>query len=189
MDKYTLNRETFLGGYQKSFGTTILTEIEDLDIYSMACSSNKYSKLKTEFKQKIGIDLPVTGTANGSISEGILIIGMAQDQWFMFSKTHTKKLLENIPATMGQCAYFTHQSDSWVALRLVGKLAIPALERICSIDLHPSVFMPGSAARTLMEHLGVVVYCEDINHYILLSASSSASSFLHALETSLRYVS
>jgi sarcosine oxidase subunit gamma len=39
-----------------------------------------------------------------------------------------------------------------------------------------------------MEHLGVLILRSGDDEYLLLSASSSARSFLHAVETSLRNI-
>jgi sarcosine oxidase subunit gamma len=73
-------------------------------------------------------------------------------------------------------------------LRVSGPKSRIALERICPLDLHPSTFPQGRVARTLMEHLGVIILHEGPDTYLLLSARSSAGSFLHAVETSVRNV-
>ena len=52
-------------------------------------------------------------------------------------------------------------------------------------SLYPDAFVEGAAARTVMEHLGVLILRTGPDAYLLLSASSSAGSFLHAVETSL----
>ena len=82
----------------------------------------------------------------------------------------------------------TIQTDAWVILRISGPLALKALERICPINLEPDVFLENDIARTIMEHLGSIVICEKVGSYLVMSASSSAKSFLHALETSLQNV-
>ena len=60
-----------------------------------------------------------------------------------------------------------------------------ALERICPLDLHPDAFGVDHAARTVMEHLGVLIIRTGEEAYLLLSASSSAGSFQHALHLSM----
>ena len=77
----------------------------------------------------------------------------------------------------------------WVALDISGPKARDALERICPIDLHDDAFAIMDLARTTMEHLGVIILRTDEERWRLLSASSSARSFLHALETSVKNVS
>ena len=93
-----------------------------------------------------------------------------------------------VAARLNGAAYTTDQTDVWVALGLSGAARGAALERICPIDLHPDAFAVDDAARTVMEHLGVLILRTDADEYLLLSASSSARSFLHAVETSLRNI-
>ena len=82
----------------------------------------------------------------------------------------------------------TLQSDNWVGVRISGTRSRDALERICPLDLHPDVFGIDQVARTVMEHLGVIILREDKDSFLMLSASSSAKSFLHAIETSIHNV-
>jgi sarcosine oxidase subunit gamma len=62
------------------------------------------------------------------------------------------------------------------------------LERICPIDLHPQAFAVGAVARTLMDHLNVIILREGGDTFLLMSARSSARSFWHAVETSIRNI-
>ena len=64
---------------------------------------------------------------------------------------------------------------------------LAALERLCPLDL-ARVPTRGSG-RTVMEHMGALVVRTSEDGFLLMSASSTAGSFLHALETSLHYVS
>ena len=83
-------------------------------------------------------------------------------------------------------AYTTDQTDVWTGLEIAGSRARTALERICPIDLHPDSFDVGDAARTTMEHLGTLIIRTDEDTFLLMSGSSSAKSFLHAVETSIQ---
>ena len=94
-------------------------------------------------------------------------------------------LLENC---LSKNSYLTLQTDAWVCIRISGPSALKALERICPINLDPEIFLKDYIARTITEHLGSIVICENPNSYLLMSASSSAKSFLHALEVSLKNV-
>ena len=63
-----------------------------------------------------------------------------------------------------------------------------ALERICPLDLDPLGFEGDGAARTTMEHMGAFVMRDGEGGFFLMSARSSAKSFLHAVETSIKNV-
>ncbi|MDX1786447.1 MAG: sarcosine oxidase subunit gamma, partial [Roseovarius sp.] len=66
-----------------------------------------------------------------------------------------------------------------------GPGSLAALERICMLDLHPDAFKVNAVARTVMEHMGAIIARTGEDTYLLLSASSSAKSFLHAIELSI----
>ena len=187
--EHTLAAEPFLGGYRKSFDAAELYEITDLSIVSIACPLGDSDRLNENAEAAWGHPMPAPGASIGALPDNPLVLGMSPDQWFALFQGHDEPALELTRSALGAHGYLTDQSDNWVALRLAGALAIPALERICPIDLHPRVFTAGTAARTVMEHLGSIIYCEEPNRYLLLSASSSAESFLHAVTTSIGNVS
>lgn len=91
------------------------------------------------------------------------------------------------PDSRAPTLYLNDQSDSWVMLRVAGAGVRRALERLCPLDLHPDAFAPGAVARTVMEHLAVIVLHEAEDTFVLLSPRSSAASFLHEIETSVRW--
>ncbi len=189
MAEHTLTAEPFLGGYRKIFDAAELAEVTDLSIVSIACPLGVSDRLNESAAAAWGHPMPAPGASTGALSDPPLVLGMSPDQWFALFQGPGGPALELTRSALGAHGYFTDQSDSWVALRLAGALAIPALERICPIDLHPRVFTAGTAARTVMEHLGSIVYCEEPNCFLLLSASSSAESFLHTVTTSIDNVS
>lgn len=78
---------------------------------------------------------------------------------------------------------------NWVILHLSGPLAIAALERIWAIDIHSEFLPAGSFTRTMAEQFGAIVMHEAYDQFLLLSASSSAHSFVHTVEISIKYVS
>lgn len=189
MAEYKLVAEPFLGGYRGSFDAAELAEVTDLSIVSIACPLGESDRLNESAAAAWGRPMPAPGASIGALSDNPLVLGMSPDQWFALFQGPGGPALELTRTALGAHGYFTDQSDSWVALRLTGALAIPALERICPIDLHPRVFTAGTSARTVMEHLGSIIFCEGPNRYLLLSASSSAESFLHAVTTSIGNVS
>ena len=94
---------------------------------------------------------------------------------------HAARVISN---QLGEAGYYTDQTDSWVTLRVSGAKSRTALERICPIDLDPKAFSPGAVTRTVMEHHGAIILRDGQNSFVLLSARSSACSFLRAVERS-----
>ncbi|WP_229802146.1 sarcosine oxidase subunit gamma [Paramylibacter ulvae] len=107
------------------------------------------------------------------------VIQTQRDQWFIIGDANGIRT---------KFDYTTDQTDGWVTLEISGENTISALERICPINLHPDQFQIGHAARTAMEHMGCIILRTDTQTFHLFSASSSAESFLHAVETSIKNV-
>ncbi len=184
-----LRAEPFIGGYSMDLNGTSLKEIADLALVSVACPLGGKIEIGEAIDRAWGISIPKPGTSEATEDGSIRLLGMAVDQFFAVLANEEKDPLDLVSRKLGAAGYYTDQTDNWVMLRLEGPLAIPALERVCPIDLEPARFPPGTVARTVMEHLGTIIMCEGESRYLLLSASSSAKSFLHAIETSVRNVS
>ena len=72
-------------------------------------------------------------------------------------------------ASLGDVAYTTDQTDVWVVLEISGPETSAALERLCPLDL--GLFEDGTAARTVMEHMGAMIVQLSADRFLLLSAS------------------
>ena len=180
-----LTATTPLNGYEKSFGETTLAEPQGLALVSLACPLNGDEALGAALT---GMDLTRPAAGNSTIYGDTRLIWTAPDQMLLVFAHSTPDAVAAVAARTGDTAYLTDQTDNWCALSLEGPLARMALERICPLDLHNDSFAVDSAARTVMEHLGVLIVRTGADAFLLLSASSSAGSFLHAVETSLNNV-
>ncbi|MCY3880228.1 MAG: sarcosine oxidase subunit gamma [Rhodobacteraceae bacterium] len=188
MAEFNLTAEPFLKGYHRQFDGVGLVEAVDLRIASFACPAGAPAQLEAQAKTGWGIELPAPGASSGSLSNQPLVLGMSPDQWFALFAGQNGYANDKLLSVLGATAYITDQTHNWVALKISGKLARTALERICPIDLDPNRFVPGTVARTLMEHLGCIIFAAGEDEYLLLSASSSANSFLHAVEQSIHNI-
>ena len=181
-----LTAQTPLDGVRLEVGGTILEEVSDLAICSLAIPLDGDKDFTRALKAAFGLSVPAV---DRSVARGeTRLLGLQQGQFFLLFPDEGSDPVSEIRAQLGETAYMTDQSDGWVLLRLSGPLCLAALARICPLDLDPAVFPPDAVARTLMEHLGVVILREAEASFLLMSARSSASSFLHAVETSLRNV-
>jgi sarcosine oxidase, subunit gamma len=59
-------------------------------------------------------------------------------------------------------------SANRVILELEGDDAADVLAQGCSLDLHPSVFMPGSCAQTLLARAQVILFRPDESRFLVL---------------------
>jgi sarcosine oxidase subunit gamma len=92
-------------------------------------------------------------------------------------ETH-EDIVAHLKPHLGDAASLTEQTDAWVRLDLTGPLQ-PLLERLCNLDL--ARFPPGSATRTVIEHLGVYAIRRSEDRMTLLGPRSSAASLHHAI--------
>jgi len=184
----TLQAQTPLRGYNNRFGKTALFELTETAIYSIGLALSTGPALKS-IKQNLGVPWPETGSSTASTDNVYRLLGLQSDQVFVLMNASNKLdgQTANLP-DLDSTAYVTDQSDSWAGLYIDGQSAVLALERICPIDLHTTAFGIGQVTRTSMEHLAVIILRENEHRFLLLSPTSSAWSFLHAVETSLHNV-
>lgn len=188
MAEYTLIAEPPLAGYDETFGDMRLVAPADFALVSIALPLGREDKALKAIKTGYGVDLPEVGESILSKDGKVRLLRMAQDQAFVMF-THSKPdAAQVVSKKIKDSAYVTDQTDVWTALHLSGPSSRRALERICPIDLDTETFAEGHVARTVMEHLGVVILRDAADSFVLLSASSSAGSFLHAVETSIHNV-
>ena len=185
---YALKSISPLNGYSRNFKENLLKEVVGMEVISIATSVENKDFLNKQLIEIFDLELPVPGKSHLTSNGLSRLLGLSLDQWLIVSvdqKYELKALLEN---SLSNKSYVTLQTDAWVCIRISGRSALKALERICPVNLDPDLFLKDYIARTMMEHLGSIVICENPNSYLLMSASSSAKSFLHALEVSLENV-
>lgn len=184
MSDCILTADRPLAGYERAIGNITLTAPADLAIVSVALPRGGEAAAEKAVAAAFAVAVPDIGTAALAPDHDTALLRLARDQLFVLF-THAAPDAERaVAARLNGAAYTTDQSDVWCALDVSGPGCRRALERICPLDLHPDAFATGDAARTVMEHLGVIILRTAEDGFRLLSASSSAGSFLHALETS-----
>lgn len=184
MADYTLTAAPALGGYEQDFDGVSLAEATGLAIVSIALPFGGEAKAEAALKTAFGTELPPVGKSALSKDGKTRLARLAPDQLFALFDHDTPDAEPQIATKLNGAAYTTDQTDVWVGLTVSGTAARRVLERICPLDLYPTTFAEGDVARTVMEHLGVVILRTGEDSFLLLSASSSAKSFLHAVEMS-----
>ena len=173
-----------LAGYDQSFEGVTLKAPADLAIVSMALPLGGEAAAEKAIKVAFGAGLPEIGKS--VVGKGdVRLVRLSLDSAFAIFTHATPDAEPHVADKLKGAAYTTDQTDVWTGLEIAGPNARTALERICPIDLHASGFAEGDAARTTMEHLGTLIIRTGDDTFLLLSASSSAKSFLHAVETSI----
>jgi sarcosine oxidase subunit gamma len=178
-----------LGEYSAEFNTVTIAEVTGLSLISIAVPNGGQAALKSALKKQLKMELPEPGHVSISKPDNSMLIWTAPDQFLLAFDAEDGEPVKSAKSVLGAVAYLTDQSDAWVKLEISGSRRLEALERICPINLHPDIFQVGKAARTMMEHLGVLIIRDTTDSFLLLSARSTAKSFLHAVETSAKNIS
>lgn len=184
----TLTAAPPLAGYDQSFENLRLRAPADLAIVSIALPLGGEAAAEKAIKSAYGAALPDIGTSTLSNEGDARLVRLSPDAGLLIFTRATPDAEPHVAGKLKGTAYTTDQTDVWTGVEISGPRARTALERICPIDLHPQSFAQGGAARTTMEHLGTLIIRTDADAFLLLSASSSAKSFLHALETSIHNI-
>jgi len=80
------------------------------------------------------------------------------------------------------------QSDGWSVLSLEGARAAEVLARLTPLDMRPTCFGPGSAARSLLGHMTCLFVCVAPERYDLLLFRSMAGTAVHELSGAMQSV-
>ena len=191
---YTLTASNPLDGHRIIIDGASLVEITTVSIVSVTPSASHEKEFEAAIFKLFGSGQLNAVTAHeGRGKKNRLFLPSAHGQWFLCFYNEGADPIDAASSLLGRRLSkqlsMTDQSDAWVILALTGPLVRCTLERICPIDCSPSTMPIGATARTMIEHLGSIIVRrpddDDANPcFWLLSARSSASSFLHAITAS-----
>ena len=193
----SLTAQSPLGGYNMIIdGGASLIEVTGLSMVSVAPLAGSQAAFQTAIAKLFKADKSdspkpsATMALDQSGKQLCILMPSAQNQWFLcFDDVGTNPIdaaKTLIGKSLSKQMAMTDQSDSWVILALSGPQSGQTLSRICPIDCGVSAMPIGTTARTSMEHLGAIITRrpDEGDHqpcFWLLSARSSAASFLHAI--------
>ena len=175
-----------LNGYQESIGSISLHEINDYSLVSLAIPQDTTKTFAKIIKDEFGVGMPTSVMSKTNKKMRLL---MTQPDQIFSIIPQVDDPEKDLSKTIGNAAYITDQTDAWVILEISGVTSRTALERICQVDLDPNIFKLNAMARTTMEHMATIIIRTDVDTFLLMSASSSAKSFLHAVELSAQHIS
>ncbi|ODA67748.1 Sarcosine oxidase, gamma subunit family [Methyloligella halotolerans] len=177
-----------LGGYRADKDGIVVEELTRLAVVSIATPLDGDKALDAAMQKSFGTTPPAPGKVTISKDGKTRFLGMAPGQIFAVFNHDRPDAEKRLAETLSGSAYTTDQTDVWVALRVGGESVVAVLERICPLDLHPDAFPADRCARTVMEHMAAIVLRDGEDGFVLLTARSSARSFLHAVEVSVENV-
>lgn len=182
----TLQAAPVLGGIDRTVAGNRIIERSNLALVSVATPHGGDDTLASALQSGWSLSMP--SPTISSVSGDTRAIRTAPDQLLLMFPHDAPDANKIVQGQLNGAGYTTDQTDSWVVFEVSGPDTLAALERICPLDLHPASFPVDASARTIMEHMGAMIVRLESERFLLLSASSSAGSFLHAVQTSYRYV-
>lgn len=130
----------------------------------------------------VGLGWPAPGQSTGESARGLLRMG--GDQALVYGLS-----VEALATGLGDMAWLTDQSDTWVGLSLRGSDPRAALAYLCALDLDEAAFPDGATARTRMAHLSVILLRQSPQEWWFWAPRSSVESFIDALVEALELAS
>jgi len=176
------------GGYDQKHGDIHLRVITGLAVVSLALPLGGDEQAVGD---AFSLNLPAVGKTAVTRDGATRLARLGRDQLFALFAHDAPDAEAVIADKLQGHAYTTDQTDVWVGLEISGDQSRAVLERICPIDLHADAFQINDIARAATEHLGTLILRSGPDTFVLLSASSSARSFLHVhsvLPDELRFV-
>jgi methylglutamate dehydrogenase subunit D len=104
----------------------------------------------------LGVAAPTGPSRAGD--EQFTLIGLGTGAWLAVCGKPEGDWPERVGQQLTGLASVTDQSSAYCVLRLTGTRVAELLQRGISIDLHPESFGTRSAAATVMEAIGVIVW-------------------------------
>lgn len=187
MADYTLEAIPVVGGFDSDFNGTRLRELVDMAAVAVSVPMGGDAALGKKMQKPFGGGIPAVGESY--VGPGGRVMAFSSDQFMVLFDHVPHSAVPVITKNLGETGYYVEQTNNWVFLELSGPLARPAMERICAVNTAKNAFPINRAERTSMDHMGAVLCRTGEDSFLIMSASSTAGSFLHGLETSLKYVS
>lgn len=94
-------------------------------------------------------------------SDGLGLIGTGAGTWLAHADQVPPLWADSLRDRLAGLASVSDQSDGYVVFRLSGPGARTVLQRGAAIDFHPDAFGPGSAATTVIAHIGAIIWQDD----------------------------
>ena len=166
-----------------TIGAITISEGDDWALASVAARTGQGEDTLARARKLTGLDLPGPG---GLVAGGDWRAWwMSPDAWMLATPiSMSEDIVAAVKPALGVAASVTEQTDAWARFDITAPVGF--LERLCNVD--PARAAPGSATRTVMEHMGVVLLRHEEGAFSVLGARSSAGSLHHALLTAARAV-
>lgn len=166
--------KTALAGKKLVVAGTVLAEVDHGAVSSIAPYPGQ-SEAVGDALMPLGFGFPVVNSF--AVSGAAMIAWAGREQAFLIGA--------DCPDLSGLAAV-TDQSGGWVSLSLQGPFAVDALARYVPMDLRLAAFPVGTAARTPLYHMSMVLLRVAEDGFRLMLFRSMARTAWHEIEVALK---
>jgi heterotetrameric sarcosine oxidase gamma subunit len=129
------------------------------------------------------LDTELPAGPRRSEAHGVAMIGTGPGVWLAVKEDAEPDWATRLAERLGDAASVSDQSSGYAVLRMQGTAARELLSRGAFIDFEASHFTAGSAAVTVIAHIGVILWqLDDAPTYEVALFRSYAASFWHWIE-------
>jgi heterotetrameric sarcosine oxidase gamma subunit len=162
----------------------VIGELSGLGLATVASRKGQDAALKAAALQAYGVQLPESSrVAQGS---AVTFIGYGPGQWLAVSATLAHEALAgDLSQRLAGLASISDQSGGRTVLRVSGPRARDVLAKGLPVDLDPRAFPLGSAATSVIGHMGVQLWqLDNTRSYNIAIFRSLSQSFWRWLTSS-----
>ncbi len=153
-----------------------------LGIVTLMARPGERAALAQRFEATCGVALPEGPAA--TFAGDLTVLGTGPGQWLFIHDAPPPGWPDRIADALAGVASVADQGSAYTLLRIGGAGARRLLGRGAFVDLAPESFAPGSAAVTLIAHIGVILWqIDDEPSYGVAVFRSFTHSFWHWIET------
>jgi methylglutamate dehydrogenase subunit D len=115
---------------------------------------------------------------------GMMLVSTGPRAWLAYAERGESAFAADLEDRLAGKASVSDQSSGYMMFTIGGKKARKLLQRGAPIDLHPDAFPPGSAATTVIAHIGALLWLSGADDRFHVAVFRSyAASFEHWLNT------
>jgi sarcosine oxidase subunit gamma len=153
-----------------SKGRVQLSEVDQQMIWSVAPLKGQEAAVSKALKAAFGVGFPAPGAVDTQADVSAVWSGLRQA--FVLG-ADPREALAGLAAV-------TDQSDAWAIVDLTGAGAEDVLARLVPMDLRATSFAPGTAAKTQLNHMNVLI-TRHVGGFRIMAFRSMARTLAHEL--------
>lgn len=166
-------------GRREGAAGLLVHEVAGFGLATLQAKGGRTAELIERVAASLGVRPPEgPGRVDGV---GVALIGTGPGRWLALAAPRPRAWPQPLLAAVSASGAVTDQSGAQALFRLSGPAVLDVLATGVPVDLDPRVFPPGSAATTVVAHVGVTLW-RTADGIELLVPRSFVGSFWHWLE-------